>query len=168
MAESLSGAQPPTEAGTAAARRSALEPGASPVVASVAPLPATVAEDANAFYDAYSRFSNTLRGWLVGYGIGGPVLLATQDKLAQRLTDAGVIGDVIQLFLLAITLQVVEAILYKYAMWYQYRAASGDSGKWFQRASEYLSTATWLEASFDVASVGLLASATWVAIRVGL
>ena len=42
------------------------------------------------FYGPYSHFSRTLRAWLVAYGIGGPVLLVSQDHLSGLVLKSGV------------------------------------------------------------------------------
>lgn len=41
------------------------------------------------FYEHYSHFARTLRGWLVAYGIGLPILIASQESLTQKLIYTG-------------------------------------------------------------------------------
>ena len=49
-------------------------------------------------FQNYSDYSRTLRAWLVAYGIGGPVLFLTNDKVATRVAESGHANKVVTYF----------------------------------------------------------------------
>lgn len=73
--------------------------------------------DGPGYFAAYSEHSNLLRSWLVLYGIGGPVLILSQDKLWGILVASKHIQCVAILFLLGVFIQVFLAALNKLVMW---------------------------------------------------
>lgn len=121
----------------------------------------STAEDG--YFAAYARFAGTLRAWLVAYGVGGPALIVTQEKLAERLVASPSSKAIMILFLSGVASQVFAAVLYKYAMWYLYRGeSSGDlqASKRY-RVANWLSEAYLIETAFDLASIGLFGVATY-------
>jgi hypothetical protein len=119
------------------------------------------------FYEPYAVFSRTLRTWLVAYGIGAPVLFASQPFFARILTKAEVAMPIIGFFLFGVIVQVVASLLYKYSMGYIY---FGELDKNFQetlryRIAEYISVAMWLEILFDLLSIGAFTLATYGALK---
>ena len=114
------------------------------------------------FFEPYASFSRTLRTWLVAYGIGAPVLFASQDAfvciLAKPIQGVIIIG----LFLLGTMVQIIATFLYKYSMGYIY---FGELKKEFMetrryKISNWLSEAMWLEISFDIITIVSFVSAT--------
>lgn len=118
------------------------------------------------FYEAYSRFSRTLRAWLVAYGVGVPVLLVSQAMIARAIIRAGTGGLITWVFLGGVAIQVLAALLYKYSMAYLYSAEvdPGLNGTRRVRVAEWLANATWLEALFDAASIALFIWGTFLAV----
>ena len=119
------------------------------------------------FYEPYAVFSRTLRTWLVAYGIGAPVLFATQPSIARILTKAEIAMPIIGLFLFGVIIQVFAALLYKYSMGYIY---FGELDYNFQRTrrykiAAYVSGAMWLEMLFDILSIGIFTIATYLALN---
>ena len=120
------------------------------------------------FYEAYAGFAKTLRTWLVAYGIGVPVLFASQATFATILREKDAAVCIICLFLFGVTLQVVAALLFKATMWYLY---FGELYSDFQstrrhRVSDWLSEQLWLEMCFDIGSVVMFAWATvWMLLK---
>ena len=70
------------------------------------------------FYEAYKHFASTLRIWFVTYGIGAVALCVTTDGLVRALSLANVLRPVSVSFLLGVGVQVLQAVMYKTAMWY--------------------------------------------------
>lgn len=119
------------------------------------------------FYEPYAVFSRTLRTWLVAYGIGAPVLFATQPFFARILAEAEVAMPIIGFFLFGVIVQVIAALLYKYSMGYIY---FGELDENFQktrryRIAEHVSDAMWLEMLFDILSIVAFALATYMALK---
>ncbi|MDE2196498.1 MAG: hypothetical protein KGJ56_04865, partial [Gammaproteobacteria bacterium] len=59
------------------------------------------------FYEPYIQYSRTLRTWLVAYGVGGPVLLVSQDLVARAIIKAGTGKWVAWLFLTGVAVQII-------------------------------------------------------------
>ena len=117
------------------------------------------------FYEPYVAFSRVLRTWLVAYGIGAPVLFASQDAFTPILKDPKTAAPIIGLFLFGAIVQILAAVIYKYSMGYIY---FGELKEVFQKTirykvSEWFSEAMWLEMTFDILSIG---SFSWATIKV--
>jgi hypothetical protein len=114
------------------------------------------------FYDAYSGFSKTLRGWFVAYGIGAPVFFASQASFAKELVAANTAKPIIILFLIGVVLQILLSVAYKYCMWFLYRGEIDNNYKRYKiyKISDWLASQTWLEFLFDLASLGCFAYGT--------
>ena len=116
------------------------------------------------YFAAYSKFSGTLRAWLVAYGVGGPALILTQESLAERFIASSYSRTIIILFLLGVASQVLAAVLYKTAMWYLYLGEGSERLKksWRYQASNWLSEAYLVDAGLDLASIALFGKATYL------
>lgn len=115
------------------------------------------------FFDGYASFAGVLRTWLIAYGIGGPVLLLTNENVSKKISASGHSHDIALLFLVGVALQVIAAFLYKGAMWYLYmgeEVSEGIQETTCHRISSWLSEAFWLEMLFDLGSIVLFAVAT--------
>ncbi len=69
------------------------------------------------YFAAYEEYSKVLRTWFVAYGIGGPVLLLTNEALAKAIKTSGQGRGLAALFLIGVGLQVVLAAMNKFSMW---------------------------------------------------
>jgi hypothetical protein len=99
----------------------------------------------------------------VAYGICGPALLVTQDKLAERFMESPSARSVIILCLLGGASQLVAAMLYKTAMWYRHVGERSEKVRqlWVYRASDWIAEAYSVETLFDLASIVLFGVATF-------
>ena len=125
----------------------------------------SLAESAQGYYSAYQYHSNLLRTWLVAYGIGGPVLLLTNDTLWRQLTLSGAVNSIGKLFLIGVALQILLAALNKAIMWTLYRG-EGDQQfqkKWLYEIAAWLSVKIGIDLVVDILSMGLMA---WATVRV--
>lgn len=122
------------------------------------------------FKEPYREFAKLLRTWLVAYGIGVPVLFASQDKLADRIAASGYGRQIILLFLTGVAIQIAAAFLYKSAMWYLYCGEVTPeicSGRRYKIA-DWISMQYWLELIFDLSAVTLFVVGTWRLLEVVL
>jgi hypothetical protein len=127
-----------------------------------------VVKEETGFYEPYSDYHRNLRLWFLAYGIGTPVFLTQLPEVIKALKDGKELRLVMALFLAGVIIQVFTALLYKTAMWYLYMhelKALNDKSVRVQ-ISEWLSEAYWLEALFDLATLGCFAYATWRVIGV--
>lgn len=115
------------------------------------------------YFDAYGRFANTLRAWLVAYGVGGPVLVATNQHLASKLTSSGTLTTVAFYFIVGVGLQVVAALIFKSAMWYLYLGEEKPVLKATRRyrIAFWASEAYWIEALLDAGTISYFGLASY-------
>lgn len=79
-------------------------------------------EPKSEFYPSYAEFSKTLRTWFVAFGIGGPIVLLTNEKIGPIIVASGCSFDIGILFLMGGGIQVVSSFFNKHAMWHMYFA----------------------------------------------
>ncbi len=114
------------------------------------------------YYQPYSEFAKNLRTWLIAYGIGAPALILSSKSAWDAVKSSGHFALIGVLFLLGVALQLIEALLYKHAMWHLYFSeldAEHKKSGWY-KVAEWLSEAYLLELSFDMISVLLFIIAT--------
>jgi hypothetical protein len=125
----------------------------------------TLENEETGYWQPYSEFAKTLRTWFVGYGVGAPALVLTQDDLRRQLGESGMFPRLGWLFLSGVFLQVLLAWLYKTAMWQLY-LGENDKGRrssvWY-RSANAISQATWVEVIVDLMTILLFAVATFIA-----
>jgi hypothetical protein len=129
-----------------------------------------VDEDKAGHFQNYADYSRTLRTWLVAYGIGGPVIFLTNDKVADRVAKSGHSQDIVALFLFGVGLQVVLSFINKWVAWHLYRGAEDAE---YQETSKYkfwhaISEQSWLDLAVDFASLVALGFASWRVLNVFL
>lgn len=118
------------------------------------------------FYEPYVQYSRTLRAWLVAYGIGVPVLLASQDIIAKAIIKAGTGKWITWLFLCGVVVQVIATFLYKYSMEYLYHEETGAKleGTFRLTAAKWLSNTIWFEIVLDLISILLFVCGTFMVV----
>jgi hypothetical protein len=119
-------------------------------------------DDGIGFTESYQILARTLRTWLVAYGIGAPVLFASQPSFSKVLEDPKKAEGMIYAFLGGVVIQIIATFIYKIAMWYLMLGCQKPAFKSSlrYRLSDWLSEQLWLEVLFDLASMGLFAWAT--------
>lgn len=71
-------------------------------------------------FEAYAALTRTLRTWLVGYGVGAPVIVASQENLAAAVRSSPWGGAMIFCFLGGVSLQLFDLLLQKIIAWLNY------------------------------------------------
>ena len=109
---------------------------------------------------------NTLRAWFVAYGVGGPVLFATQKEFASTLIGSGHAKLIGVLFLVGVLLQALVALLNKWVNWGLYYfdddgedSEDAEKSK-LQEFCEDVSSKVWIDILADVATLVLFSVAT--------
>jgi hypothetical protein len=128
--------------------------------------------DAEQFADAYRQHAATLRNWFVAYGVGGPALLITNDKLQLALRNYGRLELVGWCFLGGVFLQVVLSFTDKYADWLCYRACVNEGSipdpkkrNSLETVAFWWVTSNWPSILIELVSVLAFAVATGTAFR---
>ena len=118
-------------------------------------------KEADDFFKNYAEYAKTLRAWLVAFGIGGPVLFLTNKEVAASLTRAGHARLLVSLFLIGVALQVIGALINKWAAWYLYRGAHSDdfTNQVGYRVWSWINDQTWFDIVVDIASFVLFGAA---------
>lgn len=75
-------------------------------------------ERERAFFEHSASYSKMLRLWLVGYGVGGPALILSQEQLTKSIVASGAASLIAGLFFSAVLIQVINAFLNKWALHY--------------------------------------------------
>ena len=119
-------------------------------------------EESNLFED-YDEFAKVLRTWFVAYGIGGPVLLLTNDAVRCEIATSGYAPRIAWEFLIGVGLQVLLTIFNKVALWGCYKAAREPKlrTRCVYRAAEWFAYVLWIDLLVDVSSFILFALATY-------
>jgi hypothetical protein len=120
-------------------------------------------EDRKVFFQNYADYSKAVRAWLVAYGIGGPVLFVTNEKLTERVVKSGYGAEIIAMFLIGVGLQIASAMINKWAAWHVYRGI-GDIEYQNSKSHKFWSWVndqTWIDIWADLLALAALAYATW-------
>ncbi|MFQ6308841.1 hypothetical protein [Lysobacter capsici] len=122
-------------------------------------------EAAKEHFTNYTEYAKTLRTWLVAYGIGAPVLFVTNPTVAKQVKESGFGSYIVYLFMAGVALQIMIALINKWAAWHmyfgeensEYKAGSGYK-KW-----EWVNSQTRLDLALDALSIAAFVVATvWV------
>ncbi|MGB9180579.1 MAG: hypothetical protein WCB68_15200 [Pyrinomonadaceae bacterium] len=114
------------------------------------------------YYKSYAEFSKTLRTWFVAYGIGGPVVLLSNDAAWATLKKSSDISFIGFLFLLGGALQILSALLNKHSMWYLYFGEFNANAKkrCSYKISHWYSDQGWIDVLLDIVTIILFGCAT--------
>lgn len=121
-------------------------------------------------FENYADYSRTLRAWLVAYGVGGPVLFVTNEKLSERVANSGYANAIIVLFLLGVALQIVLATINKWGAWHMYRGAADAEyhATWRYKFWAFVNEQSWIDFWIDLTSLVVFTLATWRVLNVFL
>jgi hypothetical protein len=119
-------------------------------------------------YSNYSEYSKTLRAWLVAYGIGGPVLLNTNERLLFLFHTSPLKSWIVGCFLAGVFGQVLLGFLNK---WCAYHMYLGTCKRGFKRTVRYrfwnyLNERNWIDLTIDGLSITSFVAATVLCLMV--
>jgi len=114
------------------------------------------------YFGNYADYSRTLRAWLVAYGVGGPVLFMTNEKVSEKIAKSGEAHLIISLFLIAVAVQVIGSFINKWAAWYVYRGHDDEAYKTKDKYKRWawVNDQTWFDIGVDLVSMVLFAWGT--------
>jgi hypothetical protein len=117
------------------------------------------------YHKSYSEFSKTLRTWFVAYGIGGPIVLLSNETAWGWLVKSGRASTMGLLFLIGGAIQIISAILNKQSMWYMYfgELKPATKSRTSYKLSDWYSDQGWIDVVLDFATILLFGLATWIA-----
>lgn len=126
-----------------------------------------IKKDDKGFFESYASFSRTLRSWLVAYGIGAPVLFASNEHLIIAVKESKNGLSIIIAFLIGLAIQILAALIYKYAMGYLYFGELDANLKDTKRykISDWLSEAMWVEFIMDSISICCFIFGTYTTLK---
>lgn len=133
--------------------------------------------DYDGHFSNYAEYSKTFRSWMVGYGIGGPVLLLTSKDAPKVLSESPHLQTIITFFVLGVALQIVLAFINKWAAWNMYRGAfarylneknnpeyDGYEKSLMYRLWEFINKQSWIDLTVDLGALISFSIATWMAL----
>ncbi|MFO0945003.1 MAG: hypothetical protein U1D30_03515 [Planctomycetota bacterium] len=125
----------------------------------VTPLPVNAADS---YYKVYEEYSKTIRSWFVGYGIGGPVLIFTNEKLQASIANSGYAKCIAVCFLVGAGSQVLLAVFNKSAMWVLYWCELDECRKSSCRykIADWFGSQYWMDFLADLTTFGLFGWST--------
>src|SRR5713101_3254259 len=125
--------------------------------------PSSKKED-DLFFD-YSQFAKVLRTWFVAYGIGGPVLLLSNEVVRGKIANSGMARYILGAFLLGVLSQVVITFLNKCALWFCFMAERHPARRkqWTFRPANWFAYDFWTDFGCDLFSVLMFGWATYQA-----
>lgn len=115
------------------------------------------------FYKAYEEYARNLRAWFVAYGVGGPVLILTQEHVSKAVIASGAGPGIARLFLSGVGLQILLSLINKWANWGVYAYSESQAladGRLFGFWSA-VTNQVWIDILLDLGSVACFALATW-------
>lgn len=119
------------------------------------------------FKEPYRDFAKALRTWLIAYGVGAPVLVASQASLAAAVARSGFGETAVVCFLGGVAIQIAGALLYKTTMWYLYAGEIDTNMRNYKRykIADWVSMQYWLEFGIDAATLTLFVIGTWLVLH---
>ncbi|SDR10819.1 hypothetical protein [Pseudoxanthomonas sp. CF125] len=127
----------------------------------------------------YAEYSKTFRAWMVAYGIGGPVLFLLNKDAPQAIAASPNVAWIVGLFLTGVVLQILLALLNKWAAWHMYRGAlamhldqQGDTECDYHNLSKsyrrwrFINKQSWIDYGVDLVSVMAFSIATWLVLSI--
>ena len=111
-----------------------------------------MANSANEYHAVYAEYSRTLRTWFVAYGVGGPVVILAQDKVASLVINSGYRWRIAAFFSVGVLLQIILALINKYAAYANY-AGEADADyrdRWWFRFGAWISRQFLMDLVIDV------------------
>jgi len=103
----------------------------------------------------------------VAYGVGGPVLVVSNQAVLTAMSASGTSHRIALMFLGGVGLQVLLSILNKYVAWGNYYAAlNGDAiGACMRSCCEFISRQLWIDIVVDILTLVLFMSATFLVLE---
>jgi len=119
--------------------------------------------EAASYYTAYEGYEKTLRTWFVAYGIGGPILLLTNEAVRDAFSHSSRGRWIGIAFLVGVAVQVALAIVNKTAAWANYFVSTRPElqSRLKYRAASWISEQYWIDVASDITTVLLFGWATW-------
>jgi hypothetical protein len=121
--------------------------------------------DTEDYYASYSSYLTVLRAWFVAYGIGGPVLFLTQERISKAIAGSGYARAVVYLFISGVALQILIALINKWANWFMF----GLSDSTRRRRHVFCAFVHWLTRQFwidVVCDIGSVVCFGWATVKV--
>lgn len=103
----------------------------------------------------YMEYNKALRTWFIAFGIGGPVIIFTNEAIYLKIAESGSARWITLLFLAGTALQIVIALLNKHISWCCYY---GELNVEFRntftyKAMSWLNNQLWIDVALDILSI---------------
>ena len=125
------------------------------------PNPNPTAGNTKGYIEQFNFYLRDLRTWFVAYGIGGPVLFLTQEKIRAAIAGSGSGRSIAFLFLLGVAFQIASSVLGKWTSWIQYANTKDGSHSCLAPVAFWWAGNFWIDFLLDLGSVMMFGVATW-------
>lgn len=118
--------------------------------------------DRKGHYKVYDDYAKNLRMWFVAYGIGGPVLLLTQESISNKIAQSGYARNIVYGFLIGVLCQILLSLINKWNNWTIYSFSENENlmKKWRFKAADIISEQFWIDILLDILTVVAFGYAT--------
>ena len=126
----------------------------------------TELEQDEVFLRLYIDYAKILRTWLVAFGVGGPVLFFTAERISDQIKCSGQTKTIVVLFLIGVACQVLNTFINKWVNWCLYSYADPESKKWQKHGYELcnvISEQCWIDIALDLTTFVVF---TWATLKV--
>lgn len=136
------------------------------------------ATDYEGHFANYAEYSKTYRSWMVAYGIGGPIFLLVSKDAPKTVSESPYLQTIITLFVLGVGLQILLALINKWAAWQMYRGAfslyrcerglpDADShhNTRTYKVWHWINGQSWIDFLCDLLSLLAFSAATWLVLE---
>jgi hypothetical protein len=122
-----------------------------------------VPEKTKDLYANYQHYNTVLRSWFIGFGVGGPVILISNNDVLLKLKATGCAYLVGSLFFVGVGIQIIISFINKTVGWCNYFAEEnqGFTDNWLYKAAIIFDEKYWLDVLADLLSI---VTFTWVTV----
>lgn len=120
------------------------------------------------FEAAYRQHAGNFRTWLVAFGVGMPIFLASNGTIWETFSKAERASYVTCTFFAGIALQVMLAMLDKYADWFCLSTINGRRAKesYGAKFGVWWLKNDWPSILIDLASIALFGTGAYLTLRI--
>lgn len=123
--------------------------------------------DPNGSFKVYAEYNSALRNWLIGYGIGLPAVILSNQNIFQIIDHKSEFKVLMSFLIVGVLSQIISAIINKITNWLVYRVAEDISKKdiFIYKHGVKLSERFYIDIFLDLVSIFTYMGATCFAFK---
>jgi hypothetical protein len=122
-----------------------------------------VSDKTKDLYANYQHYNTVLRSWFIGFGVGGPVILISNNDVLLKLKATGCAYFVGSLFFVGVGIQIIISFINKTVGWCNYFSEENNefANSWQYKTINIFNEQYWLDILADLISI---VAFTWVSV----